>query len=90
MIIARAMLDEGGEYLLLGVTGENIKRLLAGQPIRLTTETHGAGIPLGWRILIVYGETEKAVVNILRDAGLFTAETAVHGMPRDATAQRDE
>lgn len=84
MIIGRAMLDEGGEYLLLGLTTENLRRLKQGQPIRLTTETHGAGVPLGWRILLVHGETEKDLVNALRDAGVMSADTKVQAMPRGA------
>ena len=83
MFIARARNDqEGTEILLLGLTYRNIAELLKGHPVSITTETHGAGVPLGWTIGIVVGENEAAIAGELRKAGLITKDTIVQAMPR--------
>jgi hypothetical protein len=82
MIIGRA-LGDGTELLILGVSRRNIEELLKGRPIKLTTDTHGAGIPLGWTIAIVFGETEAAIAQDLQKAGALTADTKVMAMPRE-------
>ena len=83
MIIARAGMTGTDELLVLGITRRNVEELLKGRPIRLTTETHGAGIPLGWTIAIVFGETEAAIAEDLRKAGGLTKDTIVTAMPRE-------
>ena len=83
MIIARAGMTGTDELLVLGITRHNVEELLKGRPIKLTTETHGAGIPLGWTIAIVFGETEAAIAEDLRQAGGLTKDTIVTAMPRD-------
>lgn len=83
MIIARSM-NDGNELLILGLTHANLRELQKGHPMRLTSETHGAGIPLGWTIAIVYGEDEAAIAEDLKRAGGITADTKVSAMPRQA------
>jgi hypothetical protein len=86
MIIARSMTPETGEELLLfGLARVNIEQLLRGNPIRITCETHGAGVPLGWTIWIMFGETEKSIMEELREAGVFSPDLKVMAMPRSAT-----
>lgn len=81
MIIARSIKDDG-ELLLLGITRRNVEELMKGHPIRVTTETHGAGVPLGWTIAIVFGETEASIAADLRKAGAVGDSTNVMAMPR--------
>jgi hypothetical protein len=91
MIIARARNDEDGtEILLLGLTRRNVDELLKGHPVRITSATHGPGVPLGWTIGIVVGETEAAIAAELRRTGLITADTKVVAMPRDADPPRNQ
>jgi hypothetical protein len=89
MIIARAIGD-GTELLLLGISRRNIEELQAGRPIRLTTETHGAGIPLGWTIAIIYGETEAAITADLQAMGVIGPDTKVSAQPRDPKPPRQQ
>lgn len=83
MIIARSMGPgaSGDELLLLGVTRRNIEELIKGHPIRLTTDTHGAGVPLGWTIVIVFGETETSIAADLKRAGGIGPDTKVSALP---------
>lgn len=57
MMIARGREGEN-MILFLGLSAESVRRLQLGQPIRITRETHGDGIPDGWTIGILYGPTE--------------------------------
>jgi hypothetical protein len=65
MVIGR--LTDGS--LVLGLSSENVKRLREGKPIRITKESHPNapldGVP---RILILYGDTERAIVEELSAA----------------------
>ncbi len=80
MITARATGDDGTEILLLGVTRENIRRLTAGQPIRVSAETH-PGFPDNLRVFIVFGETEHALAETLKP--FIGEETKVIAVPRN-------
>lgn len=72
MIIARGKSDDGQQQLLLlGLSQGNIDRLREGKPIHVTRKSHGEGIPPGWAIAIVYGETEQAIVDEMREKGLL-------------------
>jgi hypothetical protein len=80
VITARATGDDGKEILLLGVTRENIRRLMDGQPIRVSAETH-PGFPESIRVLIVFGETERTLAEALKP--LIGEETKVIAVPRE-------
>ncbi len=56
MIIARGT-NESLELLILGLSGLNVKKLKAGMPISVNSDVH-PGVPKGWQIVIIYGETE--------------------------------
>ena len=69
MIIGRGEWKEGdGPVLILGMSHENIARLLKGEPILLSRETHGDGIPDGWKIFILVGKTEEDLAKMLKPA----------------------
>ena len=80
MITARATGEDGQEVLLLGVTRENIRRLTAGQPIRVSAETH-PGFPDHLRVLIVFGETERTLAETLKP--FIGEQTKVIAVPRE-------
>lgn len=80
MMVGRGTSD--GEWLLLGLSRENINRLLAGEPIRLHASTHGEGIPKDWTISIVFGETELEMKKMLERAGLVAPGAKMHVDPR--------
>lgn len=83
MIIARASrTGSEGEILFLGLSRENLRRLQEGQPIRIRRVSHGEGVPEGWEIVILFGETEKAMKSDFEKHGLIGPETKVHVDPR--------
>jgi hypothetical protein len=81
MVIARASNDKN-EILFLGITRENIRRLQLDQPIRIRRSTHGDGIPEGWEIVIVFGETERSIHAEFEKSHLIGPETKIHIDPR--------
>lgn len=83
MIIARSTTaNPPGEFLLLGLSRENVTRLMLGQPIKITAATHGDGVPAGWTIALVFGETERQLQRQLELEGLITADTELKIDPR--------
>jgi hypothetical protein len=79
MITAVATTKEGQRIIMLGVTPENIKRLTAGQPIRVSAEHH-PGFPTDIVIAIVFGESERWLVDKMQ--GVIGPDTKVVGVPR--------
>lgn len=77
MVIASSE-TEDGTFLLLGLSAENVKRLQAGQPVRVSRESHGLAMPNRLVIAIVVGESEEAIGRDLRKAGLIGANTVVN------------
>jgi hypothetical protein len=76
MIRAKATAPDGSHVIVLGLSQENIKRLTAGQPIRVTGES--ISTPEIASILIFAGGTEQGMEAMLREHGLVTDETIVH------------
>jgi hypothetical protein len=81
MMIARGSKD-GNELLLLGLSHENVARLVEGQPIHLLRITHGEGIPDGWEVIICVGKTEHDIVSTLKQAGVIDDMTNQNIDPR--------
>lgn len=80
MMIARADNEDGEMLLLLGLSNENLRRLVMGQPMNISRATHGDGIPEKWRIVIMYGKTEQ---DMQRDLGdMIGPDTKIHRDPR--------
>lgn len=69
MIKATGQDGEGNPLLILGVTRENVTRMIAGKPIRVTAaEMVTMGLaPV--ELIIHYGPTEKAIMQELRRLG---------------------
>jgi hypothetical protein len=60
----------GQPVLFLGLSGENVTRLVAGEPIRITPEQVGhLGLPQ-MEVVIHYGRTEQAIVDELEGFGV--------------------
>lgn len=57
-----------GDMLIMGVTRENLNRLIAQQPIQIDVQRHIS------RIAIVFGETKPDIVAELVKAGLEVAD----------------
>lgn len=81
MILGRGETN-GREMLILGLSRVNVERLVSGQPIRIRKESHGDGVPQGWEILIIYGNTELELASHLRSVGLLKPETQIKVDPR--------
>jgi hypothetical protein len=71
MIIARGELNEDTrqQLLIIGLSNENVARLLRGGPIVMQRKTHGDDVPEGWQIVIFHGKTEEAMAEDLRSMG---------------------
>lgn len=79
MITAVANADDGRTIILLGISRENINRLTAGSPIRVSAETH-PGFPADLTFLVVFGETERSLTEDLKS--LISDKTQIVGVPR--------
>ena len=78
MIIASTENPVGQHFLLLGLSRINIERLLAGQPIKITNQTHGPCVPPNLTLAIMFGETEASLREDLVKLGLIDKETQFH------------
>jgi hypothetical protein len=71
-VIKATGVSDGKPMLLLGLSGENVTRLMAGEPI--TFETAPMGLP-PMVVVIMGGRTEGAIVDQLREVGLVSPGT---------------
>lgn len=67
-----------GHTLLLGLSRENITRLMADQPIRILPDAD-LGLPI--TLVIMGGETEQEIYDQL--SPLFGPHTITHGVSRE-------
>lgn len=81
MVRFSAMAEDGRAFIGLGLSAENVRRLTAGQPIRVTGES--VGVPSVASILIFAGGTEQGMEAMLREHGFIGPETVIH---REATS----
>lgn len=70
MIKATGKTGDGRPMVLLGLSGENVTRLMADEPIRF--DLAELGLP-SMVVVIVGGRTEDAITEKLREAGLLPA-----------------
>lgn len=73
---------------MLGLTPENIKRLVAGEPIRINTDSHGPHIPRDVSIGIVYGPTVEAIATSLKKDGLANESVEIRRGPVAVAVRR--
>lgn len=73
MIKARSSDEAGQPIVILGITGENVARMAAGEPVLVNmTEL---GLP-PMKVILMYGKTERHI----------TAELELHGLLPPGTA----
>lgn len=65
MIKASGKTGDGRPFVLLGLSGENVTRIVAGEPIKLNLKDLGLD---DIEVAIVYGKTESDIVDQLRAA----------------------
>lgn len=85
MLLARTTTKSGDDVLVIGLSKENRKRLDDGQPIDISTYTHGDGVPKELHLLIFAGLDEDSMQEELRS--LMGKDTVVQrdaGKPRGA------
>ena len=73
----------GKTFLLIGLSAENITRLVDGQPIKFELP---APLDPTSNVIIIAGTTEEAIVEDLRKVGLVTADTEYHPDTDPATS----
>lgn len=82
MITLRSTGEDGRETIALGVTRQNVRRLVEGEPIRISAETH-PGMSEKIRVLIFFGENERAITEDLKKHGLISEDTKLIAVPRE-------
>jgi hypothetical protein len=70
---------EGVRIILLGLSRENVTRLMADQPIRVTAESH-PGFPADLVVYIMGGETERSLTDAIKS--FIGDETKIVAVPR--------
>jgi hypothetical protein len=71
MIRASSTTGLGMPLLFLGLSGENLTRLAAGEPIHIqAADLQQLGLPAGMDIVIHYGRTEDAIASEIRAHGI--------------------
>ena len=69
-MIKAAAWNDNGPILILGLSGENMTRLMAGEPIALETQQlHPALPPL--KICILGGRTEEDITEIIKNLNIL-------------------
>lgn len=85
-VVAKA---DGTIVLVLGLSGENVTRLAAGEPIHVAaSDMANMGFPRS-EAIIMYGKTEQAIVDQLRAAGLMPPGTPAHNACADPTCTQE-
>jgi hypothetical protein len=72
VIKAMGRAGDGSPLLLIGLSGENVTRLMADEPIRF--DLADLDLP-SMKVIIVGGRTEDSIVADLRRVGLLPDET---------------
>jgi hypothetical protein len=70
VIKATSKMKDGRPMLLLGLSGENLTRLMANEPISVDVGQLGDGMPQ-MQIVLLAGKTEEEIAEQLRSAGLI-------------------
>jgi UDP-N-acetylglucosamine enolpyruvyl transferase len=70
---------DGTRIVLLGLTRENVRRLTAGQPIRVAAVSH-PGFPTDLKILITFAETDRELGEAIRE--VCDDQTQIVTVPR--------
>lgn len=81
MLIAKGTMGDD-TFVLLGLSRENITRLLSGQPMSISRRSHGDGVPDGLVIGIMFGETEDEMKRVLEKADIVNEQTNIFRDPR--------
>lgn len=66
MLKAKGRREDGAPVMLLGLTGENVTRLVAGEPIVFDAAI--IGFP-PCDVVVVYGRREQDIVDMLKAGG---------------------
>lgn len=85
MIKAAGRTGLGLPLLFLGLSGENVTRLVAGEPIRIPAEQMSAlGLP--WvEVVIHYGRTEDDILAEMKSSGLAVVEVPRYSCEHQAS-----
>lgn len=85
MIKARGKTALGEDLVLLGLSGENVTRLVAGEPMKFSL----ADVELApIQVAIVYGKTEEAILEQLRGARRRLLRPDTRNRPRPPVGGR--
>ncbi len=75
MIRAAGTTKTGDLYLYLGLTAEDLARLVAGEPVGITAaDMVGYGLP-GVEVSVNFGRTDEEIIGAFRAAGFETPLT---------------
>ena len=75
--------DAGNVIILVGLSKENINRMLQGHPVFIGGQ-HAASeaLPKGYELGIMCGDTEQSIYDMLRKEGLIHPDTKITKDPK--------
>jgi len=71
---ATSRMKDGRPLVILGMSGVNVTRMIAHEPVTVDVGALGDGMP-ELQVVIMYGKTEAVIVDQLREAGLIGPDT---------------
>lgn len=93
MLTARGQTNTGQDLIFLGITAEDLVRLISGETMHIdTTDPKPGGMELagGPVLTLRFGDTAETLVRMIRDEGRVTAETEAFGVAADVLNEEDE
>lgn len=87
MIRAGAPTSDGGQLVVLGITPANLRQLKDGKPIYVECDDMGLARV---RIVLVFGQTERAIIAEMRAAGAELPASVEQGLRDVERQQRDK
>jgi hypothetical protein len=89
VIKGMASRPDGTRILVLGLSGENVTRLAAGEPMHIAAAELAAMGFQSFEVVITYGKTDQVIVDQLRTAGLMPPGTPVHNACADPNCTQE-
>jgi hypothetical protein len=81
---------KGSTIVGFGLSARNLELLQAGRPIRVDVAAMLSGtqyrLPAGLEVVILYGDTEEAIHDELKDSGRLSANMNMHDEPNSEQA----
>lgn len=84
MMVGAACTEDNKQHLLLlGLSRQNVARIMDGEPIWVSSKSHpNSGVPENLTLVICFGETELSLFEQAKRVGLVDSSTQVYVDPK--------